>query len=152
MRTIDRYETPHELIIVELTETTSTVHMKRMGELVYKLKDEGIRTSVDDFGVGYSSMSMLRDIPFSELKIDRSFLTYTTDTRDRSAVMMKHVISMATELGMRCIAEGVETPDQIKMLKDMECFRAQGFYFDKPLPREDFEKRLYKGPYTEGDR
>ena len=152
VQTIDRYEIPHELIIVELTETTSTVHMKRMGELVYKLKDEGIRTSVDDFGVGYSSMSMLRDIPFSELKIDRSFLTYTTDTRDRSAVMMKHVISMATELGMRCIAEGVETPDQIKMLKDMECFRAQGFYFDKPLPREDFEKRLYKGPYTEGDR
>ena len=149
VQTIDRYNIPHELIIVELTETTSTVHMKRMSELVYKLKDEGIRTSVDDFGVGYSSMSMLRDIPFSELKIDRSFLTYTTDTRDRSAIMMKHVISMATELGMRCIAEGVETPDQIKMLKDMECFRAQGFYFDKPLPRAEFERRLHKGPYNE---
>ena len=149
VETIDRYQIPHELIIVELTETTSTANMKRIGELVYKLKDEGIRTSVDDFGVGYSSMSMLRDIPFSELKIDRSFLTYTTDTRDRSAVMMKHVISMATELGMRCIAEGVETPDQIKMLKDMDCFRAQGFYFDRPLPREEFEKRLFRGSYHE---
>ena len=147
VQTIDRYSIPHELVIVELTETTSTEHMKRMVELVYKLKDEGIRTSVDDFGVGYSSMSMLRDIPFSELKIDRSFLTYTTDTRDRSAVMMKHVISMATELGMRCIAEGVETPDQIRMLKEMECFRAQGFYFDKPLPREEFERRLAEKRY-----
>ena len=149
VQTIDRYEIPHELIIVELTETTSSVHSKRMSELVYKLKDEGIRTSVDDFGVGYSSMSMLRDIPFSELKIDRSFLTYTTDTRDRSAVMMKHVISMATELGMRCIAEGVETPDQIRMLKEMDCLRAQGFYFDRPLPREEFAKRLRMKVYSE---
>ena len=149
VETIDRYNVPHELLIVELTETTSTVHMKRMSELVYKLKDEGIRTSVDDFGVGYSSMSMLRDIPFSELKIDRSFLTYTTDTRDRSAVMMKHVISMATELGMRCIAEGVETPDQIRLLKDMDCFRAQGFFFDRPLPKDEFEKRLLAGRYTD---
>jgi EAL domain-containing protein (putative c-di-GMP-specific phosphodiesterase class I) len=149
VQTIDRYEIPHELIIVELTETTSSVHSKRMSELVYKLKDEGIRTSVDDFGVGYSSMSMLRDIPFSELKIDRSFLTYTTDTRDRSAVMMKHVISMATELGMRCIAEGVETPDQIRMLKEMDCLRAQGFYFDRPLPREEFVKRLRMKVYSE---
>jgi EAL domain-containing protein (putative c-di-GMP-specific phosphodiesterase class I) len=123
--------------------------MKRMGELVSELKDEGIRTSVDDFGVGYSSMSMLRDIPFSEIKIDRSFLTYTTDTRDRSAVMMKHVISMASELGMRCIAEGVETPDQIRMLKEMDCLRAQGFYFDKPLPKEAFMKRLRMRVYSE---
>ncbi len=146
---INRYDIPHELIIVELTETTSSVHMKRMGELVSKLKDEGIRTSVDDFGVGYSSMSMLRDIPFSEIKIDRSFLTYTTDTRDRSAVMMKHVISMASELGMRCIAEGVETPDQIRMLKEMDCLRAQGFYFDKPLPKEAFMKRLRMRVYSE---
>jgi EAL domain-containing protein (putative c-di-GMP-specific phosphodiesterase class I) len=146
---INRYDIPHELIIVELTETTSSVHMKRMGELVSKLKDEGIRTSVDDFGVGYSSMSMLRDIPFSEIKTDRSFLTYTTDTRDRSAVMMKHVISMASELGMRCIAEGVETPDQIRMLKEMDCLRAQGFYFDKPLPKEAFMKRLRMRVYSE---
>ncbi len=146
---LDKYDIPHEIIIVELTETTSSSHMKQMGELVYKLKDEGVRTSVDDFGVGYSSMSMLRDIPFSELKIDRSFLTYTTDTRDRSAVMMKHVISMANELGMRCIAEGVETKDQIRMLKDMDCMRAQGFYFDKPLPREEFEKRLTMGGYKD---
>ena len=149
VQTIDKYELPHELIIVELTETTSTAHLKRMVELVYKLKDEGIQTSVDDFGMGYSSMSMLRDIPFSELKIDRSFLTYTTDTRDRSAVMMKHVISMATELGMRCIAEGVETQDQIRMLKDMECFQAQGFFFDRPLPKEEFERRLLAGAYEE---
>ena len=147
VQVVERYNIPHELIIVELTETTGTTHMQRMKELVCKLKEEGIRTSVDDFGVGYSSMSMLRDIPFSELKIDRSFLTYMTDTRDRSAVMMKHVISMATELGMRCIAEGVETPDQIRMLKEMGCFRAQGYYFDKPLPREEFEKRLVRGAY-----
>lgn len=152
VETIDRYNVPHELIIVELTETTSSSFAKRMGELVYRLKDEGIRTSVDDFGVGYSSMSMLRDIPFSELKIDRSFLTYTTDTRDRSAVMMKHVISMATELGMSCIAEGVETPDQIRMLKEMDCFRAQGFYFDQPLPRGEFEKRVRKRVYEINSR
>lgn len=146
---LDQHEIPHEIIIVELTETTSTAHMKQMSELVYRLKDEGVRTSVDDFGVGYSSMSMLRDIPFSELKIDRSFLTYTTDTRDRSAVMMKHVISMANELGMRCIAEGVETKDQIRMLKEMECLRAQGFYFDKPLPKAEFEERLRLGGYKD---
>lgn len=150
VQTLDKYDIPHELIIVEITETTNSEHLRRLGELVYRLKDEGIRTSVDDFGMGYSSMSMLRDIPFSELKIDRSFLTYTTDNRDRSAIMMKHVISMANELHMQCIAEGVETVDQIKMLKEMQCLRAQGFYFDKPLPKSEFAERLKMGRYGDG--
>ena len=66
--------------------------------------------------------------------------------------MMKHVISMATELGMSCIAEGVETPDQIRMLKEMDCFRAQGFYFDQPLPRGEFEKRVRKRVYEINSR
>ena len=146
---IDSFRIPHEMIIVEVTETTKASDLKALGDLVTELKKAGVRSSVDDFGTGYSSISMLRDIPFSELKIDRSLLTYSSDTRDRNIVMIKHVTSMASELGMTCIAEGVENSDQISMLRKMEIFRAQGFYFDKALPREVFEKRLLEEKYPE---
>ena len=144
---VDSYKVPHSLIVIEVTETTSEADMKRLAEVVSEFKSSGFEVSVDDFGMGYSSMSMIKDILFSELKIDKSFLN-NKDIGSRDMIMMKHIISMAEELGMSTIAEGVETVDQVSLLRKYGCFRGQGFFFDKPLSKEDFERVLDNPDYS----
>lgn len=146
---IDSYEVPHNLIVAEFTETSTDSDMIRIKDVVYTLKMNKIETSVDDFGIGYSSMSLIRDIPFNELKIDKSFLQTDADNYDRKVVTMKHVIALATDLGMSCIVEGVETESQIELLRSLSCYRVQGYYFDRPLKKEDFHNRLCNPVYSE---
>lgn len=141
---VDRYQIPYEYIEIELTETTTDVDLKELKQVVSGLREKGIGTSVDDFGVGYSSLNIIRELPWSVLKIDKSFLPVGTDTAEerQKTVMLKYVIAMAQELGMECIVEGVETKEQIALLKESNCCYAQGYYFDKPLPMEEFEKKM----------
>ncbi|MBR1738159.1 MAG: EAL domain-containing protein, partial [Firmicutes bacterium] len=143
---VDKNKIPHEYIEIELTETTTDVGFKDLKKVVNGLHERGIYTSVDDFGVGYSSLNLIRDIPWDVLKIDRSFLPTDNDDTDlsRKDTMLKHVIEMAQSLGLECIVEGVETADHVELLKKNSCFLAQGFYFDKPMPKEDFEEKLSK--------
>ena len=148
VKVIDRYEIPHELIEVEFTETTNESDFIQLKKVVMELKEKNITTFVDDFGTGYSSLSLIRDVPFKVLKIDKSFLQQDKDMFHRDNIMMKHVIGMANELGMYCIAEGVETMENVELLKENKCYLAQGYLFDKPLPKEEFEKRLDDGHYT----
>ncbi|MCR4791333.1 MAG: GGDEF domain-containing phosphodiesterase [Lachnospiraceae bacterium] len=145
---VDKHGIPHSLIVIEVTETTSESDMIRLQKLVDEFAKEGFEVSVDDFGVGYSSMSMIKDIPFSEIKIDKSFLD-NADISNRDMVMMKHIISIASDLDMSSIAEGVETPDHVKLLKKYGCYHGQGYFFDKPLPKEQFEKVLTSPDYHE---
>ena len=144
---VDGYNVPHSLVVIEVTETTSEADMKRLGEVVDEFKGAGFEVSVDDFGMGYSSMSMIKDISFSELKIDKSFLN-NKDIGSRDMVMMKHIISMAEDLGMSTIAEGVETVEQVSLLRKYGCFHGQGYFFDKPLTKEDFEAVLDNPDYS----
>ncbi len=140
---INRHNVPHEFIEIELTETTTDVEFRDLKRIVSGLQQEGIYTSVDDFGMGYSSLNLIRDIPWNVLKIDRSFLPLDGENADSTrSVMFKSVVSMAKELGLECIAEGVETKKQVEVMLDNDCLIAQGFFFDKPLPLEEFEKRL----------
>ena len=95
-------------------------------------------------------MNLIRAIPWNVLKVDRCFLpTDDGDERTRKAtlLMFKHVVSMAHELGMECVVEGVETQKQIDILRENDCEIAQGFFYDKPLPPEEFEARLDKKFY-----
>ena len=142
LKIIDRYEIPHEYIEIELTETTTDVDFTDLKEIVFGLKKVGISTSVDDFGVGYSSMNLIRDLPWNVLKIDKSFLPDTDESDPKHFTMLKYLIAMAQEMGLECIVEGVETQDQVNLLKDDGCFLAQGFFFDRPLPVDVFEERL----------
>ena len=144
---INNYNVPHEYIEIELTETTTDVEFRDLKRVVSGLKKEGIFTSIDDFGMGFSSLNLLRDIPWSVLKVDKSFLPVDDDTSTTRAVTFKHVVAMANDLGLECVAEGVETQNQVKVLRDNRCLYAQGFLFDKPLPLEDFEERLRNGHY-----
>ncbi|MBR6872733.1 MAG: GGDEF domain-containing protein [Ruminococcus sp.] len=145
---VDRNCVPHEYIEVELTETTTDVEFRDLKRVVRGLQKQGICTSVDDFGMGYSSLNLLKEIPWNVLKIDRSFLPVATDSATSvRSVMFRNVVAMAQELGLECIAEGVETEAQVEILRANNCPLAQGFFFDKPLPVKDFEERLDRGSY-----
>ncbi|MCR5690963.1 MAG: GGDEF domain-containing phosphodiesterase [Eubacterium sp.] len=139
---IDKYQIPHNYIEVELTETTTDVEFKDLRQLVLDLRENGVSTAVDDFGVGYSSLNLIRELPWDVLKVDKSFLPDSIDSSNQKYVMFKHLIGMAQNLGLECIVEGVETVDHVRILKENHCYMAQGFYFDKPLPKEDFALRL----------
>ncbi len=141
--TIDRHNVPHEYIEIELTETTTDVSFNDLKDMVNGLREHGISTSVDAFGVGYSSFNLIREIPWNVIKIDKSFLHDEGDELSgKNRAMLKYVIAIAQEMGMVTICEGVETIEQIRLLKEYGCFMAQGFYFDKPMPREQFEEKL----------
>lgn len=144
LRIIDKYKVPHHFIEIELTETTTDVDYKELKKIVYGLREQDISTSVDDFGVGYSSLNLIREMPWNVLKIDKSFLpTQEEEDKDPSKVkMLRHIITMSQDLGLECIVEGVETAEQVKLLKDCKCYLAQGFYFDRPLPVKEFEQKL----------
>lgn len=139
---IDRNKVPHEYIELELTETTTDVDFKILKQLVTNLRECGISTSVDDFGTGYSSLNILREIPWNVLKVDRSFLPEGDVVDDKKTAMLKFLISLSGDMGYDCIVEGVETVEQLQLIKRNSCFLAQGYYFDKPLPVEEFEERL----------
>ncbi len=143
VQVIDKYEVPHQYIEVELTETTIDADFAALKQIVYGLRGYGIESSVDDFGMGYSSLSLIRDVPFKVLKIDKSFLgDKNMESDERQRAMMKHVISMANDLGMECIAEGVESMEHVQLLKESKCYMAQGFLFNRPIPQEQFEDIL----------
>lgn len=144
LRIIDKYKVPHHFIEIELTETSTDVDYKELKKIVYGLREQDISTSVDDFGVGYSSLNLIREMPWNVLKIDKSFLpTQEEENNDPSKVkMLRHIITMSQDLGLECIVEGVETAEQVKLLKDCKCYLAQGFYFDRPLPVKEFEQKL----------
>ena len=142
---VDRYGIPHSYIELELTETTTDVDFRELKQIVIAFRMQGFSVAVDDFGVGYSSLNLIREMPWKVLKIDKSFLPEGDEDEDENTqkrVMLKHIIGMAQNLGLECIAEGVETAEQVTILKENNCYNAQGYLFDKPLPVEEFEDRL----------
>lgn len=139
---IDNHKIPRSLVQIELTESASDQSDDILAPLVQSLNDNGISTAVDDFGTGYSSLSLIRKLPWNVLKIDKSLLQGAQKKDSREQKMFKTIISMAHEIGLECIVEGVETREDVKLLKESNCFMAQGYYFDKPLPKADFEKKL----------
>ncbi|MBR1724624.1 MAG: EAL domain-containing protein, partial [Ruminococcus sp.] len=149
MEVIDKNKVPHKYIEIELTETTTDVEFRDLKRVVNGLQRAGVSTSVDDFGMGYSSLNLIKEIPWNVLKVDKSFLPVDEDNENSTrSIMFKYVIAMAKEMGLECIAEGVETQDQVDVLRDNHCDLAQGFFFDKPLPVGEFEDRMTLHRYS----
>ena len=139
---IEKYDVPFKCIEIEITETTSELDLHELTKVVRRLHETGICTSIDDFGSGYSSINLIRDLPWDTMKIDKSFLPDHAEYNKKKEVVLKHTIAIAQELGLECMVEGVETTEHVAFLKDNNCYHAQGFCFDKPLPVEEFEDRL----------
>ena len=140
---IDKHKVPHEYIEIELTETTTDVEFKDLKRIISGLQEVGIATSVDDFGIGYSSLNLIKEVPWDVLKLDKSLLPdYEKDDPIQKSIMFRHIVAMGREMGVECIAEGVETKEQVRLLEENRCDLAQGFYFDRPLPVKEFETRL----------
>lgn len=128
-------------LVLEITESTAIIDIEYTLIKLKKLKTLGIHISIDDFGTGYSSLHKLREMSVDELKIDKSFIK-DINLDIKKEKIAKAIIILANELNLKVIAEGVETKEQLEFLKKNGCNRAQGFYYSKPVPPEEFEKLL----------
>lgn len=138
LKLVEKHDIPISLLELEITESADSIGVE---EIVRKLKSSGFKMLMDDFGSGYSSLNMLKNTPFDVLKIDKSFLDEFMDT-DRGRKIIEHTISMSQDIGLDIIAEGVETNEQAQFLSQCGCDAAQGFFYSKPIPADEFDKRL----------
>jgi EAL domain-containing protein (putative c-di-GMP-specific phosphodiesterase class I) len=138
---VDRYNLPHNLIEIEITESAYEKTKERLKSVLKELNLKGFSTSIDDFGAGYSSLNLLSQLDFQVLKLDKAFLdSGIEDIKVKNVV--DSVITMAKKLNMKVVAEGVERKEELELLKNLSCDLIQGYYFDRPIPVADFEKRL----------
>ena len=133
---------PRECIEFEFLESIVLNQVELVSSVVEQVKEFGFGCSLDDFGSGYSSFSVLTNTKLDTLKIDRSLFQNESDPREKAIV--RHIIETAKELRMRVIAEGVETKGYVDFLKELQCDCIQGFVFYKPMPVEEFEEKFVK--------
>jgi diguanylate cyclase (GGDEF)-like protein/PAS domain S-box-containing protein len=126
---------------VEITESVVIHDVRETIQKLRQLHAVGITIAIDDFGVGYSSLSYLKDFPIDQLKMDRSFVQNLPHSSN-DAKIAGHIVDMAHSLGLTVIAEGVETPEQLQFLKKIGCDEVQGYLLSRPIPAEDFERLL----------
>ncbi len=144
---IDKYGIDHGYIEIELTESEDFQNYEIMSEIVDGLRSEGIATSIDDFGTGYSSLNMIKKVDLNVIKIDKSFIPMETEYpgKETDMVMFVSIVDLVRKLGKKTIAEGVETKEQLRYLRQVGCDIVQGYVFDKPMPESEFEVRLEQG-------
>ena len=147
---VKKYDIPPELLQLELTESAYTSNPKAIKDTMEQFQARGFSVLMDDFGSGYSSLNVLKDIAVDVLKIDMKFLS-GTDEGGRSENILGSVVRMAKWLNMPVVAEGVERKEQVTFLRSIGCEFIQGFYFAKPMPVEDYEKLVHTSPVFEDD-
>jgi EAL domain-containing protein (putative c-di-GMP-specific phosphodiesterase class I)/DNA-binding NarL/FixJ family response regulator len=142
---------PPEHLIIEITEGVAYENPSRMMGTLSRLRLKGIRVSIDDFGTGYSSLKVLLQMPFSGIKIDRSFVSEMTSRRD-ARVIVKSIIDLAANMEIACVAEGVETEEAADLLEQLGVRDLQGYFIARPMPVEDVAAWMAKwtevGPAT----
>lgn len=136
------YQIESKYIEIELTETSNFEDKVAMQKFVNGLRQHGITVSIDDFGTGYSTFAAIKDLNVNVIKLDKSLLDHIGDEKYHDEVVIKNMVNMINELHLEVVAEGVENSKQLDFLQNAKCSIIQGFIFDKPLTKEDFEKRL----------
>jgi EAL domain-containing protein (putative c-di-GMP-specific phosphodiesterase class I) len=134
-----------DLLCVEITENTVMADPDLAIEVLHRIRRLGVTTSIDDFGTGYSSMSVLSELPTDALKIDRAFVMESASRRTSRSVV-EAIISIAHLLGKSTVAEGVETSDQVRTLRELGCDFAQGYFFAKPVSAEQLPDVIARVP------
>ncbi|HBA98166.1 MAG TPA: hypothetical protein DCZ23_08660, partial [Lachnospiraceae bacterium] len=139
---VNRHGIAPEYIHLEITETAYTDNPAQIIDVVKKLKDIGFVIEMDDFGSGYSSLNMLNELPVDILKLDMGFVQGGID--ENSSSILSFIIGLAKWMDYAVVAEGIETEEQIQILKDMDCNFVQGYYYAKPMPPDEFEAYMLK--------
>jgi diguanylate cyclase (GGDEF)-like protein len=130
-----------ECLVLEITESVLATETLRMSGIMHKIRDLGVHLALDDFGTGYSSLLYLKDLPIDRLKVDRSFVA-GLGSSDQDTTIVSTVVQLAHELGLRVVAEGVETESELRAVGEMGCDEAQGFLLGRPAPaRSDLPRR-----------
>lgn len=137
---VDKYDIDPVNLNIEITETTLMSDFDKNMGIIRLLQNYGFNIEIDDFGSGYSSLNMLKDISADVLKIDMGFLR-ASENEAKGLDILESIITLAGKLGMKVITEGVETKKQLYMLVEMGCDMYQGYYFSKPIPVDEFEKK-----------
>lgn len=141
----DRYKIPHDMIHVEVTESALSDNLDSLHKDLDELKRLGFPLWLDDFGSGYSSLNVLKDFAFDVMKIDMVFLSSFYEKPEKTKAVLKNVVSLANDLGMHTLTEGVETQDEAEYLKSIGCERLQGYLFGKPMPLKDALVKIQAG-------
>src|SRR3954454_16237346 len=135
MSTLAALDVPRDLLILEITESALMEQPEQARETIRRLSERGIATAIDDFGTGYSSLAYLNQLPVQTLKIDRSFVAGLTEDEDAFAIVAA-IVDLARILGVRTVAEGVETREQLGLLQRLGCWAGQGYLWARPMPLE----------------
>ena len=130
---------------LEITEGVFLSNDEHVHDMIRSLKDIGLKLALDDFGTGYSSLSYLQRVPFDKIKIDQSFVRGACDPQSRNAALIRAMVALASELQMRTTAEGVETHDELLLVRSLGCSLVQGYLFGKPMPAADALELARKG-------
>lgn len=138
-RITDKYRVPHYMLNVEITESVFVHDFRKISEEIDNFHKAGFQVWMDDFGSGYSSLNVLKDYSFDELKIDMEFLAHFTE---KAKSVIESTVRMAKKIGVQTLAEGVETKEQLDFLKSIGCEKIQGYYFGKPMPYDNVVERI----------
>ena len=141
---LDEYRLSHDALKLEVTESAYTENAGQVIQVVESLRKKGYEVEMDDFGTGYSSLNMLSAMPIDVLKMDRAFIrNIEHDEKDIQLVAL--ILDIAKNLKIPVVAEGVETEEQMKLLKELGCALVQGYFFSRPLHASDFEDTFVRG-------
>lgn len=139
----NKFRIPDHLLEIEITESIAFDNVTFLEKTVSELKSKGFLISIDDFGTGFSSLSLLKNIPIDVLKIDQSFFRESIH-KEKDNIVIKGIIDLVNKLSIRTVAEGIETAEQVAFLKSVNCNMIQGYFFYRPLPEDKFEAILNK--------
>ncbi len=139
---VDKYDIPTDYLEIEITESAYVENGTIIKDTEEAFKNAGFKILIDDFGSGYSSLNMLKDIDADVLKLDMKFLDFNPENSDKGVSIITAVLDMARQLDLPTIAEGIETDEQLKLLELLGCEYAQGFYYYRPMPISDYEKLI----------
>lgn len=140
---VEKYYIPHHYLEFEITENIFSENYAQMIDVLRTLKEMDFLISMDDFGTGYNSLTLLRDLPIDVIKLDHDFLTRSADDDKNAICILKSIIDMAHALDIKIVSEGVETAEQLEVLKSINCEIGQGFLFAKPMPIGDYDKLIH---------
>jgi EAL domain-containing protein (putative c-di-GMP-specific phosphodiesterase class I) len=136
---LQEFQLPPRCLKLEITESVFSDNLDAAVGLLTQLRELGVQLSIDDFGTGYSSLSYLQRFPIDTLKIDRSFVTQMMENEENLAIV-RTIVALAQNLGMDVVAEGVETEDQLRLLRKLECENGQGYLFSTPLGSQQLDQ------------